>query len=562
MARFFTVLAILVTALFSFGQAPRPAGASTASVSGIVVKDPGSEPLKKVLVQIIAENQTAAGTYTASTDAEGRFHAEQMEPGRYQIFLEKSGFAAVNERGNKSEVSVVTLQSGQSLGDLVLRMQPTAVISGRVTDEDGDPMAEVRIIAQLQKPGKTNRETVGSTSTNDLGEYRLAGLFAGKYLISAVPPPDFRDYEKTAKPSSSTASPDPQDSARSETRYLATYYPGTFDVAQASLIALKAGDDVPVSLTLAPSRTFRVRGIVTAISATDKPTVELRSKSGESVHAAPEVASDGQFEVRGVAPGAYTLIASSGSEAHPLSAKEDITVVSGDVSGVKLVPAPTFSLSGHLRVERKSSSSITQYAVNLRPAHFPDNSSIFMSQDVFGTNAAVDEHGNFQWSGIVAGNYLIQVFGGERPGKYFLKSASMGGQEIDTGFQANGPAIIDVVISYNGGEIAGTVSQKSSDSDNARAASNTIVVAVPEEKYRTLPDRFATGVTDQNGHFTVSGLPPGNYTVFAWQDIDENIYRDPEFLRAQAPNGKAVKVEPGSRQQIDLSVSTLETDFR
>ena len=75
-------------------------------------------------------------------------------------------------------------------------MLPTAIISGRITDEDGDPMSGVRVVAQKKKPGKATRETAGSDATNDLGEYRLAGLFPGQYWIVAMPPPDMRDYEK------------------------------------------------------------------------------------------------------------------------------------------------------------------------------------------------------------------------------------------------------------------------------------------------------------------------------------------------------------------------------
>ena len=55
--------------------------------------------------------------------------------------------------------------------------------------------------------------------------------------------------------------------AQTETRYVKTYYPGTADDSQASPVALKAGDEMPVNLTLVPTRTYRVRGIVTGFRA-------------------------------------------------------------------------------------------------------------------------------------------------------------------------------------------------------------------------------------------------------------------------------------------------------
>jgi len=192
---FFVLSALLLTS----AQDPPPAP-KTSSIAGVVAKEPGSEPVKKVLVQVVAENQKAGGNYTASTDAEGHFHIDNVEPGRYHIFFERARFVAVNERGRKADGSVLAIQSGQSIEGLFFRMLPTAVISGRITDEDGDPMPEVRVIAQWKRPARMKRESIGTATTNDLGEYRLAGLFPGQYSVVAMPPPDFRDYEKPEKP--------------------------------------------------------------------------------------------------------------------------------------------------------------------------------------------------------------------------------------------------------------------------------------------------------------------------------------------------------------------------
>src|SRR6202158_3043068 len=194
------LLAFFICTAFVLASAQEPAPtAHASSLAGTVVKEPGSQPLKKVLVQVVAENQKEGGNYTASTDADGHFHIENVVPGRYRMFIEKTGFVGVNERGLKSDVNVFTVQAGQAMEDLLFRMLPTAVISGRITDEDGDPMSGVRVIAQKKKPGKSTRESVGTEATNDLGEYRLAGLFPGQYWIVAMPPADFPGFEKQGK---------------------------------------------------------------------------------------------------------------------------------------------------------------------------------------------------------------------------------------------------------------------------------------------------------------------------------------------------------------------------
>jgi protocatechuate 3,4-dioxygenase beta subunit len=530
------------------------------------VKEPASQPLKKVLVQVVAEDQKQGGNYSATTDADGHFRIENVAPGRYRLFLEKTGLVEVNGHGRKTDLNVFTVQAGHAVEDLLFRMLPTAIISGRVTDEDGDPMSGVRIVAQKKKPGKATRETAGSESTNDLGEYRLPGLFPGQYWIVAMPPPDMRDYEKQPEKSpQGDNQSDAQNVTQNDTRYITTYYPGTYDATQASTVTLKAGDEMPVNLTLTPARTYRVRGIVTGVLAGQKANVELVSKAGDSAHS-NEVGPDGQFELRGIAPGSYVLMASAGTESQTLTAHQDINVVAADVEGVKLAPSPSFKLSGRLQVEGRGPGALTQYTANLRSADLPEDPAFFMAQDFFGENALVDRSGNFEWKNVIPGNYIVQVYGGDGQG-FFLKSVARGGRDIATGFTASGPATLDLLVSYKGGMIEGLVFEKQKDVDTDRVnndhpVANATVVAVPEEKYRKLPDRFVTGSTDQQGRFTIRGLAPGSYTLYAWQDLEDGVWHDADFLKSQEANGTALKVEEGSRQQVELKLSPVGEEWR
>jgi protocatechuate 3,4-dioxygenase beta subunit len=544
---------------------PSSPSTNASSISGTVVKEPGSEPLKKVLVQVIAENQKEGGNYTASTDANGRFHIENVAPGRYRLFLERTGFVGTNERGLKSDTNIFCVQPGQAVDDLLFRMVPTAVITGRITDEDSDPISGVTVFAQRKKPGKTAREGAASGTTNDLGEYRLSGLFPGQYWIVAMPRPDFRDYNQPPKKSQNASQDASQDASQGEappeTRYLTTYYPGAYDPMQGSAVTLKAGDEMPANFTLVPARTYRVRGTVTGVTAGQKPAVELFSKAGDSYQVnANDVGPDGRFEVRGVGPGSYVVGASLGNESQSLTAKQEITVVAADVEGVKLSPQPSFTISGHLRIEG-SSGDLTHYSANLRQAQLPDDPGFFMSREAFGTNAPADRFGNFQWKDVNPGNYIVQVYGGDEQG-FFLKSATLGGRDVRTGFAASGPATLDLVISTKGGRIDGSVIEREKDVDSDHPVPNATVVAVPEEKYRQIPARFLTGETDQQGHFTIRGVPPGSYTLYAWQDLEDEIYRDPDFLKSQEANGTAHKVEEGSSQKIELKLSPVSEEWR
>jgi protocatechuate 3,4-dioxygenase beta subunit len=541
---------LLGALLLASAQDSAPA-ANASSIAGTVVKEPGSQPLKKVLLQLIAEDQKQGGNYTATTDSEGRFNIENVQPGRYRLFLERSGFIQINNRNHKVEGSALEVRAGQEMKDLVLRMLPTAVITGRVVDEDGDPLPNFGISVGRRKPGKTtDAEGLGGERTNDLGEYRISGLFPGQYFVSVAPAPDFLNLGHPE-----TGSPDAK--SKPDTNYLTTYYPGTTDATQASAITLRAGDEMPVNFTIAPARTYRIRGMVAGIPAKQKPMVQLVAKGVNSLTMnAADVTADGQFELRGVAPGSYSITAYSGSEGELLTARQNVTVVAADVEGCKLVPARPFTLSGHLRFEGQQPGDMTQYTVYLQSTDDLDDGGVTMAfVSGGGPVARVDRLGNFQWTGVTPGRYVAQVNGGE--GKDgFLKSVALGSVDATAGFKVGGPASVDLVVSSKGGMLEGTVLE------NDQPVANASVVAVPEAKYRKIHGRFGIGSTDQNGHFVIHGLVPGSYTVFAWQDVEDGVYYDAEFLKSQEGNGTALKVEEGSRLKIELEPAPVSEEWQ
>src|SRR5271155_5037067 len=151
----------------------RPAAATnrtTATVQGRVAKDPGGEPVKKALIELIAENQNEGGDYTAVTGGDGGFRVEGVVPGRYHLFVERTGYLEVEKHHARSEGRVLTLTAGQDVTDLLVRLQAAAVVEGRVTDEDGDPLpdAQVAVLRQTFVAGRSHWEQVGAERTNDL----------------------------------------------------------------------------------------------------------------------------------------------------------------------------------------------------------------------------------------------------------------------------------------------------------------------------------------------------------------------------------------------------------
>ena len=107
-------------------------------VAGQVVQEPGGRPIRKATIQLTPVDQEAGTTYSADTDAEGHFKIDNIKPGQYGLWVGHGGFSSMaKRRGGRS----LTLDPGQEMKDLVFRMQPAAVITGKIVDNDGDPVS-------------------------------------------------------------------------------------------------------------------------------------------------------------------------------------------------------------------------------------------------------------------------------------------------------------------------------------------------------------------------------------------------------------------------------------
>ncbi|PYT54241.1 MAG: hypothetical protein DMG43_06945 [Acidobacteria bacterium] len=154
MRLFSLVLILLFFPTIASAQAPprNPTPASPASgecsVSGMVVKLAGSEPLKNATVQL-QNPQDLAHTISVVTDAGGRFELKGIDAGRYRLKVSRTGFVT-QEYGQKSPNdpgTEIRLSPGQNSRGLLFRMIPWGVIAGRVLNEDGDPLAWAQVSA-------------------------------------------------------------------------------------------------------------------------------------------------------------------------------------------------------------------------------------------------------------------------------------------------------------------------------------------------------------------------------------------------------------------------------
>jgi Carboxypeptidase regulatory-like domain len=528
--------------------------AERATIEGIVTKDPDSQPVKKALIELIAENQSVAGNYTAVTGADGEFRIEGILPGRYRLFAERVGLLDAGRNRAQTEGRVLSLAGGQELKDVHIRLQSAAVIRGRVTDEDGDPLADCQVTAMRQTfaAGRMHWEQVGGERTNDLGEYRVANLAAGNIYVSVSPPPDFKNLIESG---GAAAGERLRRGEKPNTSYQTTYYPGTSDRSQAAPVQLHAGDDFPVNFSLTAAPSLSIRGSVVNLPPRTMANIMLQSRDFGLVQSGTEVHKDGSFVIRDVSPGSYTILASVDGSAVPMTARQFLRVGSANIDGLRLSPQPGATVHGHLRLESKGgvrNFDPTRMYLSLQAAGFDDEASEMVIGDRYTNLAHLSADGNFEWKDVPSGNYYVQLMGESGANEdWFVKSVLWGGREVnDSGLAVSGGAVLlDLLVSANGGAVDGVVVD-----DKGSPVENAIVVGVPEPRFRGRTDRYVKTVSDQSGHFSLHGMRPGDYTVFAWESVDGEAYFNPDFLKSYEGQGSALKISEGARTALQLKV--------
>ncbi len=561
-----TYLAILLLSACAIAQGSgNPPGAKRATVAGIVTKSPDGEPVKKALIELIAENQSEGGNYTAETAADGTFRIENILPGRYRMFAERTGFLDIDKQ-RRSDGRVLSLGEGQEVNDVHIRLQAVAVIRGRVTDEDGDPMqgAEVTVMRQTFASGHRHWQQVGAERTNDLGEYRVASLVPGNVYVSVNPPPDFRTLIEGGGAAAEARSPGAPEKAAPPS-YQTTYYPGTSDRSQASPIQLHAGDDFPLNFSLTPGPSVSIKGSVVNLPPRTSATIMLQSRDFNLVMNGTEVHKDGSFVIRDVSPGSYTIQATVEGSPVPMTARQALQVGAGNVEGLRLTPQPGASVRGRLRLESNGSRRLDSERIFLQLSAAEEDEGTLAGGEKFSNVAHVAADGSVEWSDVPSGTYFVQMVGNAGPNNagpnedWYLKSVLSGGREVnDSGISVNGGLVVlDFVASANGGVVDGVVTD-----EKGEPVSNAVVVAAPESRWRGREDRYRQTVSDQSGRFSLHGIRPGSYTLIAWESVPDEEYYDPDFLKNYEGQGTALKVSDGERKAVQLSAMHSPEDSR
>ncbi|MEE8201038.1 MAG: carboxypeptidase-like regulatory domain-containing protein [Candidatus Acidoferrales bacterium] len=532
------------------GQQAAETALLESAIEGLVVKAGTGEPLKKAWLSL-ERVQSERRVYSTITDSSGRFILKSIEPGRYRLWAERNGYVRqeFGQRGPNQPGSILSLAPGQTLQDIVFRLIPAAVISGRVYDEEGEPIAGATIQAMRKRyrSGRRKLAPAGTDRTDDLGEYRIYGLRPGPYYVSATFVPGWiraRTFTRKA-------------GGEREPSYPPTYYPGTNDLAQAVPVGVRAGEEVrAIDFTLVPSGAVRIRGRVfnAVIGRPGRGALVMLypRESGVSRFAVrSRVYVDdpqGNFEISGVIPGSYNLQAFWSDSENQYVGRLPLEVGTLDIEGINIVISPGVRLSGRVRVEGNPQSKLSDLSVGLES----------LEKGFILNRAEVRTDGSFVLPNVSVGDYRVKLE--NMPEDWYLKSARLDGQDVlERGIEiTTGQAgSLELVLSSAAGRIDGPVLD--ADREPIPAA---YVVLVPDRRRRDRTELYKITTTDQYGQFTLRGIAPGEYTLFAWEEIEVGAYYDPDLLRRYEKSGQSVRVREADHLSLQLELIPADEVLR
>jgi protocatechuate 3,4-dioxygenase beta subunit len=352
------------------------------SISGVVVSDEGpGHPVRRAIVQLTG-TAIRMPKQVVSDDA-GRFAFTGLSEGRFSIVVNKAGYVrsyAGARRPWRSPGVPIELAAGERKTNVVAVLQRGGVISGRVLDDQGQPLQNVRV--QVMERRVTNGEAQliragnagGQLTTDDRGMYRVWGLAPGSYLVGAAPQQTTRDARLVTqnelqwaltqvqlgatsyagRGTSAAGMPPPLAPAPERgpaVAYAPVYYPGATDASGAATVAVEPGlerSGIDFNLRFVP--TAAVRGTVVMPDGTTPTNVQIAltpqgALLGDDLAAVgftlrTSVNPQGQFTFATVGPGVYLLTARAAS-AQPGRERLQIAQQPGGRAGSVPGPSPS-----------------------------------------------------------------------------------------------------------------------------------------------------------------------------------------------------------------------------
>jgi Carboxypeptidase regulatory-like domain len=512
-------------------------------VEGTVINSVTGKPVPRVLVQISGRS--------VLTGPEGEFSFDGMAAGRIHVVLTKPGYFGLSGATSGAwGTSNNEYDVGPDTGKILLKLAPEAVISGRVTGQDDEPLegAGIQVLTFRWIEGRQLLVAArGDVRTDEDGNFRIANLPSGRYHLAVKAGSVTRRVLGAQTPK-----------AR-ETYPAVIYYPGTPDLAAAATMDLAPGQNMEAHFSLALVPAYKLAGKVAATGDWKQMTGPVIVDSLDQALFTADLfdPASGAFEFRAVPAGTYIVrVGGTDQQSRYRFSTHKITVsnVSTNLS-LSLQPGiniPVVARTEFNKPAARGSCSRTQPGGQVEqsdcsdyPAARVDLIAVDSVRLRFSTEyGPLKDPSASAIRGVVPGKYMVRAqpsFGG------YVQSVRSGSldllHEVLTVPEDGTVAPIEVVLRDDPGSLKVIVHAE-------KPGQPATILVIPDGAL--FPSTNLMGNT--NTEVYSPPLAPGNYKIFAFDSLDGLDYGNPEVLSKYSSKAASVTVTANGNSSVIVDV--------
>jgi Carboxypeptidase regulatory-like domain len=503
-------------------------------IAGIIVSASEGHPLSHARVSL-QDVQNLQDQIFIVTGDDGHFEFANLHAGKYSLVGAKRGYITAAYDEHEQFSTAIVTGAGVDTENLTLRLVPTAVITGHVFDESGEPVrnAAVTLWRDDHSSGVSRTVRAAADGSDDQGAFEFAPLNAGTYFVSVAAKPWYAVHPPSIRPTGTPDAPTAVDRSL-DVVYLPTYYAGATEVEDASPILIRGGDRFDLDLHLMPVPALHVllRIPPPEGGSFQLPSLFKRDFDGPQQAIQPEVQmpAPGVVEIT-AAPGKYELLMPPRNNQLGQTSEVEITQDNQELD--TSAGQALSNISAKVEVIGETAFP-PQLSFALRNAHH----RIVAWGEV---NPARE----VTFANVVPGNYHLVVGAASRA--YSVISMKVNGSQVP-GHLLTVPAGANLALSLS---VAGGTGDINGIALRAgKGAAGAMIVLVPKDPEAN-HDLFRRDQSDLDGTFTFRSVIPGAYTAIAIENGWDLDWSKPAVLLRYVARGQNILVG-GPRNAIQL----------
>jgi hypothetical protein len=548
---YFTLRCLGPLCLATLFAAATSAGAQQSQrgyrIAGVVVDSATGAPVPHATVSVFQDAEE-----TQSTSGEdGRFIFSGLAAAKYPLSAAAHGYVREGYQQHGAYTTGIAVGDGLDSEHLVFRLHRQAVITGRVTDEYGEPLRQAQIILLRFESGTGSGTPSdrGRTATDDLGEYRFPHLLPGKYYVAVSARPWYAQMElnsatNSAQSGSSANGPSskPNVNPLLDVVYPVTFSPNATEGRTAEELTLAAGEtkQADIHVQAVPAVHLRLTNLSTDENAqiNFSASESLFGSLDEAVNTVSGQISPGEYEVAGLPPGDIALeVIENGSQSR--SSRTIRTNLRGSDSLEVAGSGATANVTGRVILHDQDESP-EQGQVSLR------------NENNQNASTALQKDGTFSLSSVQSDTYKIFVNfpdGEDFIEKLSATGATTHGREVT--ISGAGDVQLLITAGQAEGELTGVAKL------DGKLTSGVMVLLVPETG-ENLEENSHLDESDSDGTFTLAEIPPGKYKLMAIEDGWELERTNWSALQPYLEKGQPLDFSASEKKKVVVQVQRLK----